>query len=238
VHFSGRILVSQRFAPSDGQIGDWGRVADQPPRIVASGFKVLSWEYNDAHRWSSPLARSSARTKSSLRSAPAEWERCTAPATSGSIAPCHIATADCIGHYGQAALIPKDYYDSTLADTVWFELTPEESPEMIEDDPDEKLIASITPDVIGALQEKGFFAALDEMFCHNRAAEPQTCSGDFHYAKQALQLCGFEESDWSDVFHVLMGQGAFCDCEILYNAATESRLKTQYWQRRSHEKRN
>jgi hypothetical protein len=134
-------------------------------------------------------------------------------------------------------LIPKDYYDSTLANTVWFELTPEERPEMVEDDPDEELIASITPDVIRALQEKGFFTALDEMFCRNSAAEPQTCFGDFRYAKQALQLCEFEESDWSDVFHVVMGQGAFCDCEILYNAATESRLKTQYWQRRSHEKR-
>ena len=119
---------------------------------------------------------------------------------------------------------------------MWFELTPEESPETVEYDPDEKLIASITPDVIGALQAKGFFAALDEMFFHNGAAEPKSCSGDFRYAKQALQSCGFEESDWSDVFHVLMGQGAFCDCEILYNAATESRLKTQYWQRRSHEK--
>ena len=37
-------------------------------------------------------------------------------------------------------LIPKDYYDSMLADTVWFELTPEERPEMVEDDPDEELI--------------------------------------------------------------------------------------------------
>jgi hypothetical protein len=133
-------------------------------------------------------------------------------------------------------LIPKDYYDSMLADTVWFELTPDERPELIEDDPGEELVASITPEVIGALQENGFFAALDEMFCANGAAEPQRCSGDFHHAKQALQSCGFEESDWSDVFHVLMGQGAFCDCEILYNAATVSRLKTQYWKRRSHEK--
>jgi hypothetical protein len=92
---------------------------------------------------------------------------------------------------------------------------------------------------MGALQEKAFFAALDEMFCpKSSATQAQTCSGDFRYAKQALQLCGFEESEWSDVFHVLMEQGAFCDCEILYNAATESRLKTQYWQRKSHEKRS
>ena len=135
-------------------------------------------------------------------------------------------------------LIPKDYYDSTLADTVWFELTPEERPEMIEDDPDDELIASIAPDVMGALQERGFFAALDEMFCPKGGAkQAQTCAGDFRYAKQALQLCRFEESDWSDVLHVLMGHGAFCDCEILYNAATESRLKTQHWQQRSHQKR-
>jgi Protein of unknown function (DUF2695) len=135
-------------------------------------------------------------------------------------------------------LIPKDYYDSVLTDTVWFELTPEERPEMIEDDPDEELIASITPDVMGALQERGFFALLDEMFCPNGGAiQAQTCSGDFRHAKQVLQLCRFEESDWSDVFHVLMGQGAFCDCEILYNAAIESRLKTQHWQQRSHQER-
>jgi hypothetical protein len=136
-------------------------------------------------------------------------------------------------------LIPKDYYDSALADTVWFELAPEERPEMVEDDPDEELIASITPDVMGALQEKGFFAVLDEMFCpRSTETKAQTCSGDFRYAKQALQLCKFEESDWSDVFYVLMGQGAFCDCEILYDAATESHLKTQYWHRKSHEKRS
>jgi hypothetical protein len=133
-------------------------------------------------------------------------------------------------------LIPKDYYDSTLADTQWFELTPDERPEEVGDDPDEEFIASITSDVMGVLQKKNFFAALDEVFLPESSnARPQTCSGGFRHAKQALQLCGFEESDWSDVFHVLMGKGAFCDCEILYNAAAESRLKTQYWKRRSHE---
>jgi hypothetical protein len=136
-------------------------------------------------------------------------------------------------------LIPKEYYDSALADTVWYELTPEERPEEVEDDPDEQFVASITPDVLGVLREKGFFSALDEIFCPKSGETlAQTCSGDFRYAKQALRRCGIDESDWSDVFHVLMGQGAFCDCEILYNAAAESRLKTQYWQRRSHERGN
>jgi len=133
-------------------------------------------------------------------------------------------------------LIPRNYYDSILADTRWFELAPDERPEEIEDDPDEQFIESITADVMGVLQKKGFFAALDEVFLsEGDPVHPRTCFGDFRHAKQTLQLCGFEELDWSDVFHVLMGQGAFCDCEILYNAAVESRLKARYWKRRSHE---
>jgi hypothetical protein len=46
-------------------------------------------------------------------------------------------------HY-LVSLIPKDYYDSTLADTVWFELTPGERPEMVENDPDEELTRGTT----------------------------------------------------------------------------------------------
>jgi hypothetical protein len=83
-----------------------------------------------------------------------------------------------------------------------------------------------------------FFARLDDVFCPmNGSTPPEKCRGDFSHAKNTLQRCGFDESDWSDVFHVLMGQGAFCDCEILYNADIESRLKTQYWQSRAHETR-
>ncbi|HLW86036.1 MAG TPA: DUF2695 domain-containing protein [Candidatus Sulfotelmatobacter sp.] len=136
-------------------------------------------------------------------------------------------------------LIPADYYRTNLADSVWFELAPGERPEDLVD-PDEELIAAIAPDVLGSLQESGFFAALDDLLCPvNSRSQPEPCTGDFLRAKQALQACGFEESDWSDVFHVLMGQGGFCDCEILYNAAEESRLKAQYWKAeqrgRSHE---
>lgn len=133
-------------------------------------------------------------------------------------------------------LIPKDYYDSFLADTVWLELTPGERAGDVEEDPDEQFIASITPDVLRSLQERGFFAELDDVFCPTNGTTPgQVCSGDFRHAKRTLQHCGFQESDWSDVFHVLMESGAFCDCEILYNTPTENRLKSQYWQRRAHE---
>jgi hypothetical protein len=139
-------------------------------------------------------------------------------------------------HHYLVQLIPSAYYRSTLADTLWFELAPDERPETNEH-PNQELLASIAPDVLGALQQMGFFAALDELLCPpSEKSEPQKCSGDFRYAKRALQACGFEQSDSSDVFHLLMEQGAFCDCEILYNVADESRLKAKYW-RASHRNR-
>jgi hypothetical protein len=126
-------------------------------------------------------------------------------------------------------LIPSDYYRANLADCVWFELAPGERPDEVVS-PDEGLIAAIVPDVLHALQERGFFTALDGLLCPvTSTSQAQTCSGDFRIAKQALEMCEFPESDWSDVFHVLMEQGAFCDCEILFNAKEGSRLKAQYW---------
>lgn len=132
--------------------------------------------------------------------------------------------------------IPKDYFNAVLGDAIWFELTPDEDVDTLPDDPDKQFIADIIPNVLGALKAKLFFSALDDVFCpESSVTKAQACSGDFRHAKQALQACGFEESDWSDVFHVLMEQGAFCDCEILYNVAPESRLKARDWQCRLHE---
>ena len=129
-------------------------------------------------------------------------------------------------------LIPKEFYDSKLAEAVWFELAPGESPGETEDDPDDEYISEIAPDVMATLQGCGFFRALDELFSPADGAEAEnTCAGDFAVAKQALKRWNVEEADWSDVFHVLMDRGAFCDCEILYNAAPESRLRSQHWMR-------
>lgn len=133
-------------------------------------------------------------------------------------------------------LIPKDYRDKVLGDAIWFELTPGEDMHMLAEDPDEELIESITPEVLGVLEASGFFSALDNLFCLKLCAtNPQTCSGDFRHARQLLQTIPFEVSDWSDLFHVLMGQGAFCDCEIFYNVASESRLKANHWRRHLHD---
>ena len=46
---------------------------------------------------------------------------------------------------------------------------------------------------------------------------------------------GFTQDELFDVFHVLMDKGGYCDCEILYNAAEESRLKAEYWRARAAE---
>ena len=43
----------------------------------------------------------------------------------------------------------------------------------------------------------------------------------------------FKEDELFDIFHVLISLGGYCDCEILYNAAGDSRLKREYWTARS-----
>lgn len=137
-------------------------------------------------------------------------------------------------HY-LAHLIPDEYYRAALADSIWFELTPGEDPESIEH-PDEKLIAQIKPDVLGALNKSGFFTALEKLvYVKDGNSHRRECSGDFRHSKQVLTTLGFAESDWSDVFHVLMDEGGFCDCEVLYNVAPESRLRADYW-RKAHGK--
>jgi hypothetical protein len=78
-----------------------------------------------------------------------------------------------------------------------------------------------------------FFCALDDVLCPQDAAERrERCHGDYRHAKSLLADSGFRESEYFDVFHVLMAQGGFCDCEILYNVAETSRLKSTYWEKR------
>ena len=81
-------------------------------------------------------------------------------------------------------LIPKDYFDTVLADAIWFELTPDEEIDTLAEDPDEEFITDITPEVLDALKMKGLFSALDEVLCpENSTTKAQACSGDFRHAK-------------------------------------------------------
>ena len=131
-------------------------------------------------------------------------------------------------------LIPSDYYRANLANCMWFELTRDERPEEL-DSPDEKLSAAIVPDVLHALEGRGFYVALDGLLCPVRSTlQPQTCSGDFRIAKHSVADVPVRGVGLVRCAPVLMEEGAFCDCEILFNAKEDRRLKAQYW-RRSHE---
>jgi uncharacterized protein DUF2695 len=130
-------------------------------------------------------------------------------------------------------LIPAEYQEAHLHDSVWFELAPGEKPEDLRY-PDEELIDSITSDVMKCLSGARFFEALDDVMCPQQAGcKRAQCWGDFRNSRPILVQRGFTEDEFFDVFHVLMRQGGFCDCEILYNAVEQSRLKAEYWTARA-----
>ncbi len=133
--------------------------------------------------------------------------------------------------------IPDGFYREHLSEAVWFELAPGEKPEELRY-PDEELMESIAPDVIGLLEKTGFFIALDDLMAPEDATqEGEPCHGDFRLTKRVLTSKGFREQGRVDqVFdacHVLMNKGAFCDCEVLYNVHKGSRLAARYWQQRA-----
>ena len=135
-------------------------------------------------------------------------------------------------HY-LAHLIPKEFLEEHLSNTVWFELAPGEEPEDLRY-PDDELINAITPDVLRALECSGAFEALDDLMCPQSPQTPRvSCFGDYRYSREVFLARGFKGDELFDVFHVLMAKGGFCDCEILYNAANSSRLKAEYWRARA-----
>lgn len=130
-------------------------------------------------------------------------------------------------------LIPNDFYERHLQDTYWFELAPGELPSDLEW-PDEELINEITPDVMKCVEGSGFIKGLDEAFCPpDPSLSPAKCYGDFRVAKELFPKFRFTPDEFSDVLHVLMAQGGYCDCEILYNVAEESRFREKYWKARA-----
>ena len=112
-------------------------------------------------------------------------------------------------HHYLSHLIPSKYVEDYLSDSERIELAPGERPEDAVY-PDEDLISSIKSDVISYLSGVGFFTALDDAFCPLDAIRSrQVCSGDFRCSKAILVACGVPESDFFDVFHVLMSEGGF-----------------------------
>jgi hypothetical protein len=129
--------------------------------------------------------------------------------------------------------IPGDFFEQNLKNTLWFELAPGETVECLKY-PDDELIQEITAEVMRCLEHSGFFEELDNRLCpESKEITVEQCQGDFEVSKAVLKQVGFTQEEFFDIFHVLMAQGAYCDCEILYNVAETSRLKGQYWKKRA-----
>lgn len=136
--------------------------------------------------------------------------------------------------------LPDEFFRKYLSDSVWFELAPGEKPEQLRY-PDKKIIQDITPDVLRVLKKAKFFESLDDLMAPKDASQKALeCHGDFRITKLVLQQKGFKEDakidELFDICHVLMSQGAFCDCEVLYNVSENNRLKSRYWKNRAKNK--
>ena len=56
------------------------------------------------------------------------------------------------------------------------------------------------------------------------------CYHDFRFTKKILKNY-FKEVDIQKFIEFCKNNGGYCDCEILYNVAEESRLKAKYWKK-------
>ena len=105
---------------------------------------------------------------------------------------------------------------------------------------EEDHIASMAPNVIAVLSAKGFFEALDEVLCPLEESKPVVpCRSNYENSERILTDLGFDAADVEDIFDVLRSRGGACDCEILYNVAETSRVKSKYWRAQAyrHERR-
>jgi len=101
---------------------------------------------------------------------------------------------------------------------------------------EDNYIASITEDVMAVLKKKRFFERLDDLLSPvDHRVEAVRCNGDYAQTFRILSDLRFEEEDQADVIDVLESRGGCCDCEILYNASEENRLKANHWRSRAAE---
>ena len=91
---------------------------------------------------------------------------------------------------------------------------------------DDELVYDIAPDVLAVLEQERFF----ERLCPSDPSQQrEKCLGSYEIAIGILHDVGIDSEHIQDVIAVLHSKGACCDCEVLYNVAEESRLKSEYW---------
>lgn len=102
---------------------------------------------------------------------------------------------------------------------------------------DDESIEAIKPYVLEALRNKNFFERLDDQLCPVDVSVPaKACAHTYDISTTTLTECGFDAAEIEDIKQVMLKHGGCCDCEILYNVAEESRLKSRYWKKRFIEK--
>jgi len=101
---------------------------------------------------------------------------------------------------------------------------------LIEPDSDDEFVSSIAHNVMRCLRRSGYFEKLDDILSPEGNSSPtQFCDGSYKISESILSASGFDQDELDDIFAVLGSEGGFCDCEVLYNAAESSRLKSNYW---------
>jgi hypothetical protein len=104
----------------------------------------------------------------------------------------------------------------------------------MDSDPDSQFISSIAPDVMRCLERADFFTKLDDLLSPMSDSNLcKTCDGTYRISESILLESGFDRADLADIFDVLRSKGGCCDCEVLYNVAESSRLKSKYWREQS-----
>jgi hypothetical protein len=127
-------------------------------------------------------------------------------------------------------LIPEEFFKTHLEDSEWFELAPDEEPSQLDYHNDET-IESIKDIILNVITKKvPYKKHLDSKFMEDKSVQ---CLGDFRYSKEILEKLAFSKEEQFDIFHVLMNQGGYCDCEILYNVFSDSNYGKQYWKERN-----
>jgi hypothetical protein len=92
----------------------------------------------------------------------------------------------------------------------------------------------IATDVMAVLAQKRFFDALDSQMCPTEQGKVRArCRGSYEISVLVLTTLDFDSQEIVEIISVLNGKGAHCDCEILYNIAESSRLKSEYWKCRA-----
>jgi hypothetical protein len=105
---------------------------------------------------------------------------------------------------------------------------------MKDSDSETEFVEAIASNVLDVLAKKRFFARLDDLFSPiDPSVERAKCGHSFDKSISILRDLGMDSGGVEDVLAVLRSRGGCCDCEVLYNVADESRLKSEYWKARA-----